>query len=459
MIQFMNKRFSQKALSSLKKLSRDNTSGRKLSFKFDSEFLTYQPSLKDFSSQHYKIFDDLANQLSLQDSIGKLFNGQVVNKTENSPALHHQYRDNKRSKNFNFKKITEPFINIIKEEGFENIITFGIGGSYEGPKLLQEYTNNHSSKFNYFFISGPDKDEFNSILKPLSGRKNFYIFSSKSLLTDETLLCLKWLGRERNSKNSIVITANSTKAKSIGFSENCIVPFPESVGGRYSIWSPISLSAGIENNFSTFLNGGAAADKMILGNSMEDKQYQKFIKILAFSDLWFSNFKNKKNRVVLSYNWRLRSLSNYIQQLEMESLGKKSNSKSLFKETGQSIFGGYGSTAQHSYFQLLHQGTADFCTDIIYSSSAISPLSSAQAQGQAALLSSNLSRSNNLLERTNSNSPVNVFHLKKLSLASLGFLLATWEHRVYINACMLQINPFDQYGVAAGKAVAKKFLS
>ena len=126
------------------------------------------------------------------------------------------------------------------------------------------------------------------------------------------------------------------------------------MGGRYSIWSPISLSTGVENNFSSFLNGGSLADKMMLGNLKEDKQYQKFIKILAFSDLWFSNFKNKKNRVILSYNWKLRSLANYIQQLEMESLGKQANHRSIFKETGQSIFGGFGSTAQHSYLSLIH---------------------------------------------------------------------------------------------------------
>jgi len=215
----------------------------------------------------------------------------------------------------------------------------------------------------------------------------------------------------------------------------------------------------LENNFSTFLKGGFAADKMMLGTTKKDQQYQKFIKILAFSDLWFNNFKNKKNRVVLSYNWKLRSLTNYLQQLEMESLGKEANPKSIFKETGQSIFGGFGSTAQHSYFQLLHQGTAEFCTDIIYSTSSISPLSSAQARGQASLLSSDFKTSNNILEKTNSNSPVNLFHMNKLSLPGLGFLLATWEHRVFITASMLQINPFDQYGVAAGKVVAKKFLS
>ena len=455
----MKNRSTKSIFLDLKKLSKSNNRKKKLSFKFESELLDYQSYLKNFSSQHYKLFEELARTLNLQDSINYLFNGEIVNKTENRQALHHQYRSNQPTPEFDFKKITEPFNKRIKKGGFKNIITFGIGGSYEGPKLLQEFTNTESFKFNYYFVSGPDKDEFNSILKPISGQKNFYIFSSKSLLTDETLACLRWLGTKRDSTNSIVITANIEKAKTLGFSENCIVPFPETVGGRYSIWSPISLSAALENNFSKFLKGGLSADKMLLGPTKIDLQYQKFIKILAFSDLWFSNFLNKKNRVVLSYNWKLRSLQSYIQQLEMESLGKKSNPKSIFKETGQSIFGGFGSTAQHSYFQLLHQGTAEFCTDIIYSSSINSPLSSAQAKGQASLLSSDFKGSANLLEKTNSNSPVNLFHLNKLSLEGLGFLLATWEHRVFITACLLQINPFDQYGVAAGKLIAKKFLS
>ncbi len=445
--------------SELKKLSQPDIIERKLSFKFQSEFLNYQSYLNGFSSQHYKLFDELAIQLDLQGSISDLFDGEIVNKTENKQAMHHQYRSNQRAPEFDFKKITDPFIKRIKKDSFKNIITFGIGGSYEGPKLLQEFTNNQSLKLNYYFVSGPDKDEFNAILKPLRGQKNFYIFSSKSLLTDETLSCLKWLGKERNSTNSIVITANSSKANALGFPDNCIVPFPETVGGRYSIWSPISLSAALENNFSKFLKGGLSADKMMLGISRTDLKYQKFIKILAFSDLWFSNFKNKKNRVVLSYNWKLRSLANYIQQLEMESLGKQANPRSSFKQTGQSVFGGFGSTAQHSYFQLLHQGTVGFCADIIYSDSSSSPLSSAQAKGQASLLSSNFKGSSNPLEQTNSNSPVNLFYLKKLSLEGLGFLLATWEHRVLVTACMLQINPFDQYGVAAGKLITKKFLS
>ena len=187
----MKNRSNKSIFLDLKKLSKSGNSKKKLSFKFESEFLDYQPYLKNFSSRHYKLFEELAHKLNLQGSINDLFDGKIVNKTENRQALHHQYRINKTSSDFDFKKITEPFIKRIKEDGFKNIITFGIGGSYEGPKLLQEFTDKQSLQFNYYFVSGPDKDEFNSILKPLSEQKNFYIFSSKSLSTDETLLCLR----------------------------------------------------------------------------------------------------------------------------------------------------------------------------------------------------------------------------------------------------------------------------
>ena len=157
----MNNRSTKSIFLDLKKLTKPDNSKKKLSFKFESELLDYHSYLKNFSSQHYKLFEELAHELNLQDSINDLFNGEIVNKTENRQALHHLYRNNQIDLEFDFKKITEPFVKRIKKDGFKNIITFGIGGSYEGPKLLQEFTNKGSFKFNYYFISGPDKDEFN----------------------------------------------------------------------------------------------------------------------------------------------------------------------------------------------------------------------------------------------------------------------------------------------------------
>jgi glucose-6-phosphate isomerase len=454
----MNKKRVQQIFNALNKASKYPPQKKKFSFSYKSEFLEYKSYLSNFSSEQYQLFDRLFNELVVQNSIQSLFAGTVVNQTENRSALHHRYRAPDPIPEFNFKKICGPLLQKIKKEKYQNIITFGIGGSYEGPKLLQEFLFNPASDINYSFVSGPDKNEFNAIVKPLFGQKNLYIFASKSLATDETLSCLRWLGKKRTDNNSIVITANSQGARAMGFSEASIIPFPESVGGRYSIWSSISLTAGIENNFMSFLQGGGIADSLLSGHSTDARKYQKLIKTLAFSDIWHSNFCNKKNRVVLTYNWKLRSFANYIQQLEMESLGKPSNAESIFHETGQTIFGGFGSTAQHSYFQLLHQGTAQCSADIIYSPDTQSPLSNAQAQGQASLLSSPQNQSSNLLELTNGNIPVNLFVLPKLSLRELGFLLATWEHRVFVTASLLQINPFDQFGVAAGKKVTQKFL-
>jgi len=454
----MNKKKAQQIFNALNKTSKKSFQKKKFSFSYKSDFLEYKSYLSNFSSEQYQLFDGLFNELAVQDSIQSLFAGGIVNQTEHRSALHHRYRAPDPIPEFNFRKICAPLLKQIKKEKYQNIITFGIGGSYEGPKLLHEFLLNPASDISYSFVSGPDKEEFNAIVKPLLGQKNLYIFASKSLTTDETLSCLQWLGKNRTDNNSIVITANSDGARALGFANSSIVPFPESVGGRYSIWSPISLAASIENNFMGFLQGGSLADILISGSSLEAKKYQKLIKTLAFSDLWFSNFCNKKNRVVLTYNWQLRSLTNYIQQLEMESLGKPSNDMSIFSETGQTIFGGFGSTAQHSYFQLLHQGTSQCSADIIYSPTSQSPLSNAQAQGQASLLSSPQKQSSNLLELTNGNIPVNLFVLPKLSLRELGFLLATWEHRVFVTANLLQINPFDQFGVAAGKKAAHKFL-
>ena len=144
----------------------------------------------------------------------------------------------------------------------------------------------------------------------------------------------------------------------------------------------------------------------------------------------------------------------------MESIGKGVNTNSNFKKTGQIIFGGFGSTAQHSYFQLLHQGTASFCTDIISidTDKTNNKLLYAQSQAQANLLA--FGTDHNLMEheKVNGKSPVNLFSLKKLNPYNLGYLIASWEHRVFINSQMLQINPFDQYGVSAGKIYTRKYL-
>ena len=240
-----------------------------------------------------------------------------------------------------------------------------------------------------------------------------------------------------------------------GIKSRDIVSFDNEVGGRYSIWSPIGEFICDYDAFNEFLDGGRKADEDLQKPS--DNKYLDFVKYLAFSDIWQNNSQGKNTRAVLSYIWSMRSFPDYVQQLEMESLGKPSNSNSQFRNTGQIIFGGYGPIAQHSYFQLLHQGTQEICVDIIASKEDSHNLAYAQAITQSKLLSAGAEDLNEL-EKINGNIPVNLFLIKKVDPFTIGYLIATWEHRVYITAVMLGINPFDQFGVSAGKIFTKKYL-
>lgn len=437
----------------------------------------YRSSLRGFNSKIFSLFKSHYDELKVAQSIHSLFRGDIVNETENQAALHHVYRDMYASSPNNYaskdliqscRKNIEKCISLKQEliqKGIKNIVTIGIGGSFEGPKLLIEaLTDQHDRCFNHIFLTGPDEAEFNETVKPLNQESTFFIVSSKSFSTDETLqsiaLSKAWLEIKCKFEDRFVaVTSQPDKAQKFGFFKENIIQLPDEIGGRYSLWSPISLPAILElgENFKDFLEGGYEADNLILN----DEEYNEFINLLCFSDIWYNNFDDKNIRVILLYCWKMRFFSNYAQQLEMESNGKKANPESIFKNTGQVIFGGFGPTAQHSYFQLLHQGTASMCADIISikANKNSNKLLYAQSQAQFNLLSSGPNTDLKLHEHINGNIPTNLFTLKILDPKALGFLIATWEHRTFVTAKMLQINPFDQYGVSAGKIFAKKYLN
>jgi len=399
----------------------------------------------------FQIMDDIYQELKVDSLISGLLGGKEVNYTEKRPALHHCYRDVSLNKNdFDAISSSKFFSKIIKANSFKNVFIFGIGGSYEGPKLLHEFTE---TKDNLFFITGPDKDEFMSLVKPKLKEKNLYVFISKSFSTDEVLLSYSWLPKNIVKKNLFAITSCKSRAIELGFFEQNIIDFPETVGGRYSIWSQVNSPVLLPNECRDFLKGAASIDDKVQKKSI----VKNALKNIVFHDIWSNNFLDKKNRVILSYNWKLRSITNYLQQLEMESLGKPNNPESIFSYTGQTIYGGFGPKAQHSYFQLLHQGTSKTSADFIASLSSHSALLNSQAEGQFKLLSGKI-KFNKGMDAANSNMGANFFLLDKLNLLSLGALIAFWEYRVFVTAAMLQINPFDQFGVNAGKRVTRKIL-
>ena len=436
-----------KELNSLKKLTTDGLFHK--SFKLP--YLTISSTYQNYSNDVFQIMDNIYQELKVDSLITALLDGKEVNFTEKRAALHHRYRELPQKNNdFDSMSASNFLLKKIKENSYKNIFVFGIGGSYEGPKLLHEFTE---TKENLFFITGPDKDEFLSLVKPRLKEKNLYVFISKSFSTDEVLLSHSWLPKNIVKKNQFAITANRTKAIELGFLEQNVIDFPNSIGGRYSIWSQVSSPVLLPNEYRDFLKGAASIDDKVQKKSI----VKNALKNIVFHDVWSNNFLNKKNRVILSYNWRLRSITNYLQQLEMESLGKQNNPESIFINTGQTIYGGFGPTAQHSYFQLLHQGTSETSADFIASLSRHSELLNSQAEGQFKLLSGKIKFKKGM-DAANSNIGANFFSLHNLDLFSLGALIAFWEYRVFITASMLQINPFDQFGVNAGKRITRKIL-
>ena len=444
-------------------------------YSYEDECISYKSLFPVFSGEDFNKLDKIFSQLDIDTEINKLFSEYKINTTEDQAALHHVYRSaygeqvsNVSSHFYEIaKKSIEQCMQLkahLLKNNIKNIVTIGIGGSFEGPKLLLEtLTQKHDRSFNHIFLTGPDTQEFIDEIEPLNKAETFFIVSSKSFSTDETMqsldLARNWIGADLEFKNHFIcITSQIEKAKAFDFDETTAIQFPNEIGGRYSMWSPISLAAilELENDFINFLKGGSLADKNLISNS----DYKEFIKTIVFSDIWHNNFDKKHIRVLLAYSWKLRFFTDYVQQLEMESIGKSANVNSIFKKTGQTIFGGFGSTAQHSYFQLLHQGTVSFCADIICveTDKKNNALLFAQSQAQASLLAFGADTDLKDYEKVNGQSPVNTFSLKELNSHNLGYLIAFWEHRVFLTSRMLQINPFDQYGVSAGKIYTRKYL-
>ena len=426
---------------------------------FRNERVVFESYINEFTSNLYEEFDLSARKLGLKSKIDGLFSGEKVNFTESLAAWHPKYRaEYNPNESDDLSRIgkqndLQTFYNLCKNA--KNIVTIGIGGSFEGPKMLLENINLNQIDKNFTFITGSDLSEFKIKTNKLKPKDTIFLISSKSFETQETLSLLKeaisWSG---DMNKFVAITANIAEPQK--YNIKCIIKFDYEIGGRYSIWSEISILISWLNkkSFNDFMAGGKQADKDL----NNDEIYLRFVKTLAYSDIWLHNYRNKNSRAVLSYIWTWRSFHDYIQQLEMESLGKQPDINSEYKKTGQIIFGGYGPKAQHSFFQLLHQGTQDVCVDIIANKKDKKSLAYAQAITQTKLLSQGAKDLKDQ-ERINGNVPTNLFLINNPDSYDLGYLLATWEHRVFITAAMLGINPFDQFGIRAGKIYTNQYLS
>lgn len=354
-----------------------------------------------------------------------------------------------------------------------HLIHIGIGGSALGPDLAVNAMTRDLALVDVHVVSNIDGVALEEAFTACDPATTIIAVASKTFTTIETMTnaqsALKWLGDngvDDPSGRLIALTASPEKAVEWGVDETRILPFSESVGGRYSIWSsigfPIAIASGWDE-FSAMLKGARAVDEHFRDN---DGRANLCLRA-AFADQFYSRLRGCQTRGVFAYDERLSLLPDYLQQLEMESNGKRvtAEGEEVSGPTSAITWGGVGTDAQHAVFQLLHQGTHEVPVDFIASiapGDALDPahhrilLTNCFAQGAALMAGGNMSESGDDPARDfPGDRPSATMLCDDLDAAALGALIAFHEHRTFANAVLLEINPFDQFGVELGKKMAK----
>ena len=465
--------------------------------------------LLDYSKNHIddkmmKLFSQLMDDIDLKGKIHDLFNGEKINTSENRSVLHFLLRGTYTSKTKELyetdvkkgldklKSFSKKFQNgeIVGYSGkkIKNVINIGIGGSDLGPKMICEGLKYFSDRsVNNYFISNVDPSNLSEVLLNINPEESIFIISSKSFGTIETLknanICKNWFeGRSNNNKSLkkhfFGVTANTKKAKAFGIEENNIFPIWDWVGGRYSLWSsvglPIILKIGYEN-FEMLLNGANDID-----NHFREKPFDKNIPVvLACLGILYNNFHNCETHAIFPYDDYLKYLPMYLQQADMESNGKNisKDSSEVNYNTGPILWGDVGTNGQHSFFQLIHQGTKKIPCDFIGFVNSNNEkeelheilLSNMVGQTMALMKGKNIleveeelgdeSKYINYEVIKNSkifkgNKPSNTLLFDNLTPYNLGRLIAIYEHKIFVQGCIWNINSFDQWGVELGKVLS-----
>ena len=465
--------------------------------------------LLDYSKNHIddkmmKLFSQLMDDIDLKGKIHDLFNGEKINTSENRSVLHFLLRGTYTSKTKELyendvkkgldklKSFSKKFQNgeIVGYSGkkIKNVINIGIGGSDLGPKMICEGLKYFSDRsVNNYFISNVDPSNLSEVLLNINPEESIFIISSKSFGTIETLknanICKNWFeGRSNNNKSLkkhfFGVTANTKKAKAFGIEENNIFPIWDWVGGRYSLWSsvglPIVLKIGYEN-FEMLLNGANEID-----NHFREKPFDKNIPVvLACLGILYNNFHNCETHAIFPYDHYLKYLPMYLQQADMESNGKNisKDSSEVNYNTGPILWGDVGTNGQHSFFQLIHQGTKKIPCDFIGFVNSNNEkeelheilLSNMVGQTMALMKGKNIleveeelgdeSKYINYEVIKNSkifkgNKPSNTLLFDNLTPYNLGRLIAIYEHKIFVQGCIWNINSFDQWGVELGKVLS-----
>ncbi|MFT6436149.1 MAG: glucose-6-phosphate isomerase, partial [Candidatus Azotimanducaceae bacterium] len=458
--------------------------------------LDYSKSRAD--AKTFELLKNLAIEFKLEGKVAALFAGEAVNNTEERSALHTLLRSRPGEHHPDLAdKFREVEASLIKIErlsqdvrsgawlgssgkAISDILHIGIGGSYLGPRMIDEaLTPYRDGAINCHYVANVDGHHIDTVLQGLDRETTLIIVASKSFSTMETRVnavsAQQWLlekvSQSDLGKHLVAITDNVASAVKFGVNRENIIPMWDWVGGRYSLWSAVGLPIAIRYGYHTFrslLDGAADMDQHF--SKAEIKNNMPIM--LALIGVWYHNFLNINSHAVLPYDHWLRLLPAHLQQLDMESNGKSvtQDGTAVDYTTGPLIWGGEGTNGQHAFHQLLHQGTAIASVDFIlplrphhhrtehHDWLVASCLSQSQALMQGRSESEIGNTDSKLITKHKvmpGNRPSNTLLLDQLTPQTLGALVALYEHKIFCQGMIWDINPFDQWGVELGKVLGE----
>jgi len=479
----------------------------KFSVAFNDLLFDYSKNL--ITEQTLPLLIDLARRADLQQHAEAMFSGSIINTTERRAVLHTALRNRSNTPVFYDGQDVMPEINDVlgkmrtfteqvrsgqwtgyTGKAITDIVNIGIGGSDLGPKMVDTALRAYGKEnLKAHFVSNVDQSDIVETLMPLNPETTLFLISSKTFTTQETMTNARsardWFLQAAKdpalmSKHFIAISTNEEKVKEFGIETANMFEFWDWVGGRYSLWSVIGMSIALYigmDNFEELLMGAHLADEHFRHAPFE----QNIPVIMGLLGIWYNNFFEAETYAILPYVQSLKYFADYFQQGDMESNGKSAtiNGEKVDYNTGPIIWGQPGTNGQHAFFQLIHQGTKLIPCDFL--AAAQSPydladhhdilVSNFLAQAEALMrgkteeeVRQDLSHDPNLNDALiaskifDGNKPSNSFMFKKLTPRTLGTLIAFYEHKIFVQGVIWNINSFDQMGVELGKVLAKAIL-
>ena len=431
----------------------------------------------------------LANERGLRPAIERLFGGDRVNTSENRPALHMALRGDEHvaveghdvqpevRRNRDRMRVFSEAVRSGQWRGatgkaFRHVLAIGIGGSALGPQLALEALRGEADGPDVRFVANVDAAEFDDAVRGFAPEETLVVVASKTFTTHETMAnaaaARDWivakLDAEALPKHMVAATANYDEAARWGLPECNVFPFADWVGGRYSLWSSVGLPVAIGigmHRFEQLLAGAHAVDLQFRSDPFE----HNVPVLLGLLGVWNRNALGAPTHAVLSYASRLASLPAYLQQLEMESNGKRVDRDGVPVEfqTCPVVWGGTETPGQHAFHQWLHQGTDAVSSDFI----VVARPMGTHVENHEILLANACAQSEALMDglatpQTHKACPGDrastTFVLPALDAWHLGALLAIYEHKVFVQGTIWGINSFDQWGVELGKVIAGRIL-